>query len=715
MPSLISGFEYDIFISYRHKDNKYDGWVNEFVANLKKELDATLKEDVSIYFDENPLDGLLESHQVDKSLEGKLKCLIFIPVISQTYCDLKSFAWHREFAAFNKMAKEDPFGRDIKVSNGNVTSRILPVRIHDLDTEDKYLLENELGGVLRSIEFVYKSAGVNRPLRSTEDHPQDNLAKTYYRNQINKVANAVKEIITALKVHGHPVREVPKHFISHEPKNKKLRIVIPSLILLALVILAWLFFPSPKKPALAVTHNSIAVLPFTNISNDPEQEYFSDGITEQIISNLAQLKDLKVIARTSVVKYKKTSKTIAEIGKELNVTHILEGSVRKAGDQIRVTAQLIAVNDESHLWAEDFNNTLLTDIFRIQDVVSAKIASTLKNELLPAEREKIKSLKPANPEAYEHYLKAEYIHVNYYFAKFLEEDFRKSEAEFLEAIQLDSNYAMAYAGLANLYDSHASFSYQSHTNFSADETEKYLGLRARCTNKAMALAPQLPMVKLLHYYSFRNYENPNLDSAYKSGKEAYESAPNNSLICHELGQFFDRLGLYDQALNLYGQSMVLNPSSPNEYCALGNIHIKLGNLTAAAEYIKKAQKLDSNSLITLNACVRLNLSKKNYKEVERLVEKMNGINQEIFPFLKALLLAVQGEKEKALKINKTALTYLVLGMKKEAMEKLEQEDHPYLELQNNPILKVLRDDPRFAQVLAKAKVKYESRMKKYPF
>lgn len=274
---------------------------------------------------------------------------------------------------------------------------------------------------------------------------------------------------------------------------------------------------------------------------------------------------------------------------------------------------------------------------------------------------------------------------------------------------------MAYAGLANLYDSHASFSYQSHTNFSADETEKYLGLRARCTNKAMALAPQLPMVKLLHYYSFRNYENPNLDSAYKSGKEAYESAPNNSLICHELGQFFDRLGLYDQALNLYGQSMVLNPSSPNEYCALGNIHIKLGNLTAAAEYIKKAQKLDSNSLITLNACVRLNLSKKNYKEVERLVEKMNGINQEIFPFLKALLLAVQGEKEKALKINKTALTYLVLGMKKEAMEKLEQEDHPYLELQNNPILKGLRDDPRFAQVLAKAKVKYESRMKKYPF
>ena len=106
MPSLIPGYEYDIFISYRHKDNlptpgfgrqANDGWVTEFVANLKKELEATFKEDISIYFDENPHDGLLETHNVDKSLEGKLKCLIFIPIISQTYCDPKSFAWQHEF------------------------------------------------------------------------------------------------------------------------------------------------------------------------------------------------------------------------------------------------------------------------------------------------------------------------------------------------------------------------------------------------------------------------------------------------------------------------------------------------------------------------------------------------------------------------------------------------------------------------------------------
>jgi len=144
MPSLIPGYEYDIFISYPQKDNKHDGWVTEFVNQLKGELEATFKEDISIYFDENPSDGLLETHSVDKSLEGKLKCLIFMPIISQTYCDSKSFAWQHEFCAFNKLAKEDQFGRDIKLSNGNVTSRILPVKIYDLDPEDKTILENEL-------------------------------------------------------------------------------------------------------------------------------------------------------------------------------------------------------------------------------------------------------------------------------------------------------------------------------------------------------------------------------------------------------------------------------------------------------------------------------------------------------------------------------------------------------------------------------------------
>ena len=164
MAAILPGYEYDIFISYRQNDNKRDSWVTNFVSALKDELEATLKNPVSIYFDENPHDGLLESHQVGASLEKKLKCLVFIPIVSQTYCDTNCFAWEHEFLPFNKMANEDALGMNITLAGGNVASRVLPIKIHDIDSDDQRILENELGGPMRSIDFIYKVAGVNRPL-----------------------------------------------------------------------------------------------------------------------------------------------------------------------------------------------------------------------------------------------------------------------------------------------------------------------------------------------------------------------------------------------------------------------------------------------------------------------------------------------------------------------------------------------------------------------
>lgn len=200
MPSIVPGFEYDIFISYRQNDNKYDQWVSEFVNNLSLELVATLKDRLSIYFDENPEDGILETHNVDKSLSGKLNSLIFIPIISNTYCDTSSFAWQQEFLPFKNAASAgQEFGIDVTLPNGNVASRILPIRIHEIETEDVRLLEKELSGSLRSIDLIYKSAGVNRPLRPKDDNLADNQNGTIYRNQINKVANAIKEIIFGIK------------------------------------------------------------------------------------------------------------------------------------------------------------------------------------------------------------------------------------------------------------------------------------------------------------------------------------------------------------------------------------------------------------------------------------------------------------------------------------------------------------------------------------
>ncbi len=157
MSSLIKGYNNDIFISYRQKDNKGDRWVSEFVEALKTELESTFKEEISVYFDINPHDGLLETHDVDESLKEKLKCLIFIPIISRTYCDPKSFAWEHEFKAFVELASKDRYDTKVKLPDGNVANRVLPVQIHDLDKEDVETFESLLGGFLRGVEFIYKS------------------------------------------------------------------------------------------------------------------------------------------------------------------------------------------------------------------------------------------------------------------------------------------------------------------------------------------------------------------------------------------------------------------------------------------------------------------------------------------------------------------------------------------------------------------------------
>ncbi len=174
--------------------------MTEFVSALKTELEATFKEEISIYFDENPHDGILETHDVDDSLKDKLKCLIFIPIISRTYCDPKSFAWNNEFLAFLKTAAADTLGLKVKLLNSNTASRVLPIRIHELSANDRKTIEAELHGLLRPIDFTFQSAGVNRPLRPKDDESIKGAGQISYRDQINKTANAISDIISGLQV-----------------------------------------------------------------------------------------------------------------------------------------------------------------------------------------------------------------------------------------------------------------------------------------------------------------------------------------------------------------------------------------------------------------------------------------------------------------------------------------------------------------------------------
>jgi len=213
MAALLPDFEYDIFISYRHNDNLFDGWVTEFVTRLQEELAATVKERLTIYFDKNLHDGLVDTAMVGPSLEHRLRSFILIPLISQTYCDTERFSWKHEFLPFFQQASHDRLGLYLRLPSGNVGCRILPLRIHNLDPDDVQLLENTLGGHLRTIDFVYQELGVNRPLRAKDDELPHQSGGLLYRNQINKVANAIKELVAAIKQPAasvsHPISFAP--------------------------------------------------------------------------------------------------------------------------------------------------------------------------------------------------------------------------------------------------------------------------------------------------------------------------------------------------------------------------------------------------------------------------------------------------------------------------------------------------------------------------
>ena len=649
MPSLIPNFEYDIFISYRHKDNKGDHWVTEFVSALKTELEATFKEDISIYFDSNPIDGLLETHNVDKSLEGKLKCLIFIPIISQTYCDTKSFAWQHEFVAFNRMCNEDAplspdsyrdgegsglpagqagvrsFGRDIKLSNGNVASRILPIKIHDLDAEDKALLENELGGVLRAIEFIFKSTGVNRPLRSNEDHPQDNLNKTFYRDQVNKVANAIKEIVTALKNPGSQPTPTTTTEASGQPTTKPIRnrktLTASIALLLLLIITGYLLYPKLFPSATeSPLDKSIAVLPFQNLSGDPAQEYFSDGIAEEVLNALTQIKDLKVPGRSSSFQFKGKVIDLKEVGEKLKVSTVLEGSVRKQGNRVKITAQLTSVETGYQLWSQQFDRTL-DDVFAVQEEIAIAIIQKLKVTLLQNEKLEIGEGLTENQEAYDAYLKGRYF--------WNRRELKESEQYFALAVKLDTSFASAYAGLAETYSVFSFYNVDSpHSSMPKAQkaAEKAIQLNGSLAAPYAALAfknftydwnPEEAKryfekaIQLNPTYAPAHYWYAQLLAAYGSdsskalgeSRRAVELDPLSPVAHNTLGRVYFKFKRFEEALQAFKSAAEFNMRFSYSYFAMGYCYLALGNRAEAqSSFTKASQSSNDRAMSALVYC-----------------------------------------------------------------------------------------------------------------
>lgn len=542
MASLIPGYEYDIFISYRQKDNKGDRWVSEFVEALKTELESTFKEEVSVYFDINPHDGLLETHDVDASLKEKLKCAVFVPVISRTYCDPKSFAWVHEFKTFIEQASKDQYGLKVKLAGGNVANRVLPVQIHDLDQEDKKLVESELGGFIRGIEFIYKEPGVNRPLMANEDHPDNNLNKTFYRNQINKVANAIKEIISGLKNPDHSGTEISNNLFEEKPtvrEKRRTKILALVLILAMIIVPGYLIIPGLIKPV-AKLEKSIAVLPFHNYSEDQNQEYMSDGLTDEIINHLYKIKSFdRVVPFPSVLIYKGTDKTMPRISTELKANYILQGTYKKIGDQIRVTAHLIDPKKDKILWQSDYDRPYSArEIITIQADIALQIASQLQVSMTDSEARNIQSIGTTNQKAFEELRKVKSIFLaRGRFSELADSGLRSAQ----RAFELDPGYAdaYAYAGLFSLaqggYFGAGGHDFQSVAVNALFYCEKALALNQ---NNAIAHA----VMGYLNLFSQLNFIR-----SEEEFKKAIDLEPNNMYPIDGYLDFLMKMGRYEDA------------------------------------------------------------------------------------------------------------------------------------------------------------------------
>ncbi len=464
MSSIIEGYNYDIFISYRQKDNKGDRWVSEFVEALKTELESTFKEEISVYFDINPHDGLLETHDVDASLKDKLKCLIFIPIISRTYCDPKSFAWEHEFMAFVEMASKDQFGLKVKLPKGNVASRLLPVCIHDSDIEDTKLCETVTGGFLRGVEFIYREPGVNRPLRSNEDNPHNNLNHTIYRNQINKVALAIKEIVSAVTMQsrtdneseGSSVtdksalsqRQIQKQAetspVSH--KTRKRTIVISGILLAAVLAIVFLIvFKNGDGAERAKTRSieSLVILPFGNYTGAEEMEPMVSGMHACLIADLGRISELRVINSTTSNVYKNARMSVHQIAEELEVDGAIEVSVYGLQDSIIIQVSLIsAFPKEEIIWTSNYREDK-SQILNLYNRITKQIADHVKIKLTVGEEKLLAESRQVDPEAVFSFMKGQF-----HFERQGRQDLDSALHYFEAAIKKDPYWADPYGGLS---------------------------------------------------------------------------------------------------------------------------------------------------------------------------------------------------------------------------------------------------------------------------
>lgn len=452
--------------------------------------------------------------------------------------------------------------------------------------------------------------------------------------------------------------------------------------------------------------NSIAVLPFKNMSADPEQEYFCEGIAEELINSLIQIADLRVVARTSAFSFKGKDVDIREIGKKLNVDKVLEGSVRKAGNRLRITAQLVNVADGYHLWSERYDREM-EDIFAIQDEVTLALVETLKVKLLGREKAKLKKRHTDDQEAYNLYLKG-----RYFLNDRTSEGIIKRIEYFNQAIELDPAYALAYVGLADSYILLGEWEFSPPKEIypkAKTAVLKALEIDDRLSEAHCALA----MIK-------RDYDWDWV-GAEKEFKKALELNTNYPTAHQWYAEYLTFMGKHDEAIEEIGIAQELDPLSLIITAAGGVVFFCAREYDQGIEQCKKVLDLDS-SYYPAHLFLALNYMQKGIYE-EAIIEINKAIGHGGRGNLKAYIAcsyALAGERTEAQKVFKDlrrisrqefvsqyfyAIYYFVIGENDQGFKHLDEaiEKHHYLMIfiKVDPFLDGIRNDPRYKALLKK--------------
>ncbi len=453
------------------------------------------------------------------------------------------------------------------------------------------------------------------------------------RSDVYSLACVLYELLAGEPPYTGPTAQatIAKRLVGPVPSVRRLRPAVPpaveQAIVKALAVIPADRFASAGAFAAALTAApsaqartaSVAVLPFLSLSANPDNEFFADGITEDVIAQLSRIRSLKVISRGSAMAFKKRDQSLREIGATLQVSTLLDGSVRRAGDRVRIVAQLIDAETDRHLWAETYDRQL-TDIFAIQTDVALQIASALEAELSPAERTRIHREPTTNVQAYQLYLKGRYS-----YSRYTEESIRKGIDFFKQAIAADPGYAMAHVGVALAYAELAAGQGGGATREAVAFEEAM-----KAVNTALALDPGLgeahsvlALLKCVHDFDWAGAEqefklalelNPGSADTYDhygwlcSALERFDQALALAMRAQELDPLFHRAdvattllraGRYDEALEAGLRCVEFEPEYARGRSTLGWAYMKLGRTDEGLAELKRSVTLAPGNALYL--------------------------------------------------------------------------------------------------------------------